>query len=157
MIEEWRPTIIDGYSVSNLGRVRRDAHTVVYRDGRVFTYTERLLTPQKVRHGYISIKVRDKHYYVHRLVASAFIPNPYNLPEVNHIDEDRTNNVVSNLEWCTHQYNMTQPTVIERNRQANIKYKREHPWTEEQKRFFGACSRKRWDAYRQSKNISENC
>lgn len=42
---------------------------------------------------------------IHRLVAIAFIPNPFNLPEVNHIDEDKSNNFVDNLEWCTRQYN----------------------------------------------------
>ena len=46
-----------------------------------------------------------KHYKVHRLVAESFIENPCNLPEVNHIDENKLNNVVSNLEWCTAQYN----------------------------------------------------
>lgn len=144
MTEIWKSAVVDGYSVSNLGRVRRDRHYVNYIDGRVVFYPERLLVPQKTRHGYMSVKIHNKHYYVHRLVAQAFIPNPKELQEVNHIDENRINNVVTNLEWCTHQYNMTQPTVIERNRQANIKYKKEHPWTDEQKKFFGECSRRRW-------------
>lgn len=56
---------------------------------------------------YVNTHVNGKQVYllVHRIVASAFIPNPDNLPEVNHRDNDRTNNVVSNLEWCSRQYN----------------------------------------------------
>ena len=46
-----------------------------------------------------------KRYFIHRLVAQAFIPNPNNLPEINHKDENPLNNNVDNLEWCTHQYN----------------------------------------------------
>lgn len=48
----------------------------------------------------------SKSYSVHRLVAQAFIPNPGNLPEVNHKDENTLNNRVDNLEWCTRQYNI---------------------------------------------------
>ena len=51
---------------------------------------------------------------VHRLVAQAFIPNPDNLPEVNHKNEDKSNNTVDNLEWCDHKYNNNYGTKIER-------------------------------------------
>jgi len=60
--------------------------------------------------GYKTIKLcnngKKKNYKVHRLVAETYIPNPDNLPEVNHIDEDKTNNNVTNLEWSTHAYNI---------------------------------------------------
>ena len=59
--------------------------------------------------GYCSVLLRgniDKRFYVHRLVAQAFIPNPENLPQINHKDEDKQNNDVSNLEWCTARYNL---------------------------------------------------
>lgn len=60
--------------------------------------------------GYLSVSLRkdgkQKRFYVHRLVAEAFIENPMNLREVNHIDENKSNNNVSNLEWCSHSYNM---------------------------------------------------
>ncbi len=55
---------------------------------------------------YSFIKVKGKNHRVHRLVAKPFIPNPDNKPMVNHIDGNRKNNDVKNLEWCTHQENM---------------------------------------------------
>ena len=62
-------------------------------------------------HGYLQVKLwkdgKDKKYMINRLVAQAFLPNPDNLPEVNHKDEDKTNNKVENLEWCTRAYNLT--------------------------------------------------
>lgn len=60
-------------------------------------------------YGYLIVEFRQngkrKHLRVHRLVASAFIPNPENFSEVNHKDENKHNNVVTNLEWCTSGYN----------------------------------------------------
>ena len=64
------------------------------------------------KNGYVRIKFENKclggivRTTIHRLVAEAFIPNPNNLPEVNHIDRNRANNCVENLEWCTHSENM---------------------------------------------------
>lgn len=53
---------------------------------------------------------KSKTVFVHRIVAMAFLPNPENLPCINHKDEDKTNNFLENLEWCTHQYNMAYGT-----------------------------------------------
>ena len=68
--------------------------------------------------GYKSVSLTKggvtKAFYVHRLVAEAFIPNPDNLPMVNHKDEDKTNNFLENLEWCTAQYNNTYGTARKR-------------------------------------------
>lgn len=93
------------YQVSNLGRV--------------YTFKRnKLMTPVKCRKGYLRIKLRvnncAKSVAVHRLVAQAFIPNPENKPQVNHIDEDKTNNVVSNLEWVTNKENCNHGTKIQR-------------------------------------------
>ncbi len=53
-----------------------------------------------------SLSIKPKCYLVHRLVAQSYIPNPDNLPFVNHIDQDKSNNNVDNLEWCSFQYNI---------------------------------------------------
>lgn len=71
--------------------------------------TRKILKQQKTRFGYMTVKLFEnnhgKEYRVHRLVAVAFLPNERNKPCVHHIDHDKTNNHVSNLEWCTHKEN----------------------------------------------------
>jgi hypothetical protein len=73
-------------------------------------------------HGYLYVvlfKNNKRHYLrAHRVIAETFIPNPDNLPEVNHKDENKTNNAVSNLEWCTASYNKFYGTRIERTSKA---------------------------------------
>lgn len=69
---------------------------------------------QYVKQGYAVVSLNKKNYKTHRLVASAFIPNPNNYDEVNHIDEDKLNNDVNNLEWCTHKQNVNWGTRNER-------------------------------------------
>ena len=104
------------YQVSNLGNVRSLPH-LGKKINRI--YGGHLLIPQLNLKGYPSVVLHKDNKYVktarvHRLVAETFIPNPDNLPQVNHKDEDKTNNKVDNLEWCTNKYNETYGTKIQR-------------------------------------------
>lgn len=102
------------YEVDQFGRVNSINRMVRVNDnGRI--YDKPLIGKQMKQSlhtkGYKTVSLTKdgdtKTLYVHRIVAEAFIPNPNNFPCVNHIDEDKTNNFVENLEWCSEQYNTT--------------------------------------------------
>lgn len=110
--EEWRPVVgYNGrYEVSNLGRVKALAYTYTDSMGRTIPHKPHIMKSRiQKQTGYpticISINGKPHHPSIHRLVAEAFLPNPDNLPCVNHKDEDRSNSILSNLEWCSYQYN----------------------------------------------------
>ena len=110
MDEIWKP--IDGwehYEVSNYGRVRAGERTAINAEGVLRKLKARLLNGSKGKLGYITVRLvegkRRERLLVHGLVAKAFIPNPENKPCVNHIDNNPSNNNVTNLEWCTHKEN----------------------------------------------------
>lgn len=93
------------YSVSNLGKVKTNTHYVNHISGKRIV-RERIRPLQKHNQGYLCVSIGQSSYkLVHRLVAFSFIPNPNNLEFVNHIDGNKHNNNVSNLEWCTRQHN----------------------------------------------------
>lgn len=96
------------YQVSNLGRVK-SLPKYTYSRGYPQLRKEKILRPGYTGKNrcYATVVLNDgKGYKVHRLVAQAFIPNPDNLPQVNHKDENPFNNCADNLEWCTNQYNV---------------------------------------------------
>lgn len=107
------------YQVSNFGRVRSLNRII---NGRLIKGKIRVLREDKK--GYLRILLSKQGYrklcQVHRLVAGAFIPNPFNLPQVNHKNEDKTDNRVENLEWCDIKYNNNYGTRIERAAEKQI-------------------------------------
>ena len=115
--EIWKT--IDGYSnyqVSNFGRIR--AVKQRYRN-------KQFLKPSVDKDGYLYVTLynnkKKRSFKIHRLVANYFIPNPDNLPQVNHKDEDKTNNMAFNLEYCTASYNSSYGTRTKRSIKKKIK------------------------------------
>ena len=118
MNEVWKDVVhYEGlYEVSNLGRVRNKQTQKIKAQTSNYNKTTN-------KGGYLTVQLwknnRSKREYVHRLVAMAFIPNPDHKPQVNHKDEIKTNNEVSNLEWVTCLENNNYGTHIERLVEAN--------------------------------------
>lgn len=109
-MEVWKDIIgFEGmYQISNFGRVK-SLPKYTYSRGYPQLRKEKVLKPCYTGKNrcYATVRLNDgKGYKIHRLVAQAFIPNPNNLPMVNHKDENTFNNNVDNLEWCTNKYNV---------------------------------------------------
>ena len=134
MEEIWKiiPDTFEKYSVSNLGRVRRNEHYTDVRPDNIRPnwsrqhYKERLLNPYINKDGYrvVGLQIKENKVLtkaVHILVANAFVDNPNNYPCVNHKNEVRDDNRAENLEWCTVEYNNRYGTRIEKIRKASGK------------------------------------
>lgn len=135
------------FSVSNYGRIKRKSRT--WYSGRqnttIKTIPESIVKQRIIPDGYVKVTICykgvKKSYSVHVLVAKYFIPNPQNLPQVNHKDGNKSNNLVENLEWCTasqnalHSSRVLHPNTYGKNKRnlgkekadAIRKYKKEHP------------------------------
>lgn len=108
------------YQVSNLGRIKSLPRTIasgIYYSN-IRTTDEIIKSTTVSNAGYELVALykgnKEKRFTVHRLVAEAFIPNPHNLPQVNHKDENKLNNNCGNLEWCTRKYNANYGTSRQR-------------------------------------------
>src|SRR5690625_1865142 len=145
-IEEWKQVADEGYEdcyeVSDFGRVRSVDRVIETKRGPVRFRGRDISTPLN-SDGYPALMLckagNKKHVKVHQLVARAFIPNPNNLPEINHIDEVKDNNHATNLEWCTHFYNMNHGTTMKRMNEHPNQIKR---FNESKKPIVGIKDRK---------------
>lgn len=124
-IELWKP--IEGYEglyeVSNFGRIKALDRTHIQKGNKGCVYSHvykgRIMKPILSKGDkYYSIALYKKgkmtKYNIHKIVAKAFIPNPDNLPQINHKDENKANNRADNLEWCTALYNLTFGSRLDR-------------------------------------------
>ena len=134
--EEWKPVVgYEGYyEVSNLGRVRSVSRIIPrnknrpnhhetgdrYMNGIILCQEEQKPPLGNYLRVRVSVAHKPKNLRVHRLVAKAFIPNPNNYPDVNHIDNDPTNNRVENLEWTTPKLNEQHKIKQGRNSKVGI-------------------------------------
>lgn len=109
--EEWRDIAgYEGiYQVSNLGRVKS-----LYKGMGKERYLKPIDNGKGYLHVYLSLNGAKRPFIIHRLVATTFIPNPNEFSDVNHKDEDKSNNKVSNLEWVSHIYNCNYGTRNDR-------------------------------------------
>ena len=101
------------YKISNKGEV-----ISLSKNSGFLKLKERTMKPTIKSNGYLEVKLTNdnkiKHFYIHRLVAEHFIPNPNNYPQINHKDKNPANNNVDNLEWCDNSYNVIYSNIPEK-------------------------------------------
>ena len=97
------------YQISNMGRVKSLERTIIQSNGYERLCKEKIKSITKKENGYLQVELfknkTRKHFYIHRLVAQAFLNNVNNLSCINHKDENKVNNCVENLEYCSYEYN----------------------------------------------------
>jgi hypothetical protein len=125
----WKPVknYEDIYLVSNKGVVKSIDHLVIHKNGRNRIQKGRILKTSISKKGYVQVSLSKNnkrfHTGIHRVVAIAFIPNPNNLPQVNHKDGNKLNNEEDNLEWSTNSDNQLHAIV---NNLTNPNYGENH-------------------------------
>ena len=87
--------------------MRYKEHYIINKDGSIYSLkSNRIMKPFTLGQNYLGVSINRKPEYVHRIVANVFLPNEDNKSDVNHIDGNKHNNSVSNLEWCSHKENI---------------------------------------------------
>lgn len=141
---DWIDGISPIYEVSNYGNVKTIAYTRPYKNtSYAVSYKERIKKQSTDKDGYKRVSLYGKKPFmkfvpVHRLVATAFISNPRNYSQINHKDENKENNAVSNLEWCDCKYNNNYGSRSSRISEAKKGIKRPYMKRDKQGRFIGS-------------------
>lgn len=129
-MENWKD-LNELYEVSSNGRVRSKALKNYQAGSRIMSKKEKILKFAERSDGYYIVNVSGyKHrrtWKVHQLVADVFLSNPKNLPIINHIDGNKKNNSVENLEWCTHKHNSQHAFDVLGNKANNVMFGSKNP------------------------------
>lgn len=131
------------YQINRAGQVKRLDAIIKDSNGMEFYRRGRILSTRKTRLGYVQVDMcengKPHGTFIHVLLAKVFIPNPNNLPIVNHIDENPSNNDLSNLEWCDYSYNANYSInkIRKSHEKEQIAVIRINLLTKEETRYFG--------------------
>ncbi len=158
MLEIWK--LIEGhpsYMISNHGRIYSLKRTIIKSNGRKQTYGGKYLKHMLNKHtGYYYVDLKGL-IFIHRLMAENFIPNPLNLPCVDHIDRDTTNNQLNNLRWVTHSMNSqnTDKYITNTSGIKNICFDKSRNKYQFQKIINGKTHMKRFDTLEEAVEYKE--
>lgn len=125
--EVWKdiPDFEESYAVSNYGRIKSKKRLITTSNNKSYIIEDRILSPNLAAKGYLYITLNKNcvktTFLLHRLVAELFVPNPENLPFVDHIDTDQSNAEASNLKWCSASQNMNNPNTRSKLKESYIR------------------------------------